>query len=423
MDGKTRSVLFRNRDFALLWSGETVSLLGSEISIIALPSLAVLVFGEGALGVGLLVALQWIPFVLLAPLMGVYTDRLRRRPLMHLANIGRFLTLGSLPLLAVLDHLTLAHLYVAAVVKGVFDVVYQLAYQAYLPQLLERQDLADANAKTQLSRSLAIVFGRSAGGALVGAIGAAKAVAADALSYLLSSVALLAIRADEPAPAPARRGLAATLADLRAGVRLTFDNRLLRNLTLMAAFGNTAVSMALAMVIVFAYDDLGFSASQVGLALGAGGVAVVAGAVLSRRLTTAFGMGRSLIFTHLALGLAFLLLPVADEGGKALAFTVLVVSQCVSSFTVPIANVGIMTLIQKSTPPQAMGRVGGVALPFVWGANALGPLLGSAIAATAGTSVTFYTATALAWAATVWIVRGSVHRLTDEVPEELRVAV
>ncbi|MFJ1895312.1 MULTISPECIES: MFS transporter [unclassified Streptomyces] len=423
MEGKSKSLLFRNRDFGLLWSGESVSLLGSEISIIALPSLAVLVFGEGTLGVGVLVALQWIPFVLLAPLLGVFTDRFRRKPLMHFANIGRFVTLGSLPLVAVLGHLTVTHLYVAALVKGIFDVVFQLAYQAYLPNLLEREDFADGNAKTQLSRSLAVVLGRSAGGGLVGLIGAAKAVTADAFSYLVSSLTLLFIRSKEPAPAVAARGFGATLGELRAGVRLTFGNRLLRYLTLMATFGNMAVSMTLAMIIVYAYKDLDFGPGRLGLALAAGGFAVVAGAMLSRKINAKYGMGRTLIFTHLVLGVAFVLLPTAQTGGTTFAFTVIVISQLISSFTSPIANVGIMTLIQKATPPQAMGRVGGVALPFVWGANAIGPLLGSGIAAVSNNATTFFVAAAMAWIATIWIVLGSVHTLFDEVPVELRVAV
>ncbi|MGW5710127.1 MFS transporter [Streptomyces olivaceus] len=418
---KPRSVLFRNRNFALLWSGESISLLGSEVSVIALPSLAVLVFGEGALGVGALVALQWIPYVLLGPLMGVFTDRLRRKPLMQVANVARFVILVSLPLAAALGHLTVAHLYAAALLKGVFDVVFQLAYQAYLPQLLAREDLIDGNAKTQLSRSTALVLGRSFGGGLVSWLGAARAITADALSYLVSSIALAFVRHQEPQPRPGRRGAAATVRDLKGGIALTFGNRLLRSLTLMATFGNMAVSLTLAMIIVFAYDDLGFSAGWTGLALGVGAVTTVGGAVLSRRINERLGMGRTLILTHALLGLAFVLLPVASLAGKGLAFVVIVVSQATSSFTTPVANVGIMTMIQKATPPQAMGRVGGVSLPLVWGANAAGPLLGSAVAALASVRVTFFFAAVLAWCAVVWILLGSVQRITDDVPEELRV--
>ncbi|MFS4092210.1 MFS transporter [Streptomyces sp. AF1A] len=418
---KPRSILFRNRNFALLWSGESISLLGSEVSVIALPSLAVLVFGEGALGVGALVALQWIPYVLLGPLMGVFTDRLRRKPLMQVANVARFVILGSLPLAAALNHLTVAHLYAAALLKGVFDVVFQLAYQAYLPQLLAREDLIDGNAKTQLSRSTALVLGRSFGGGLVSWLGAARAITADAVSYLVSSLALAFVRHQEPQPRPAQRGVAATVRDLKGGIALTFGNRLLRSLTLMATFGNMAVSLTLAMIIVFAYDDLGFSGGRIGLALGVGAVTTVVGAVLSRRINERLGMGRTLILTHALLGLAFVLLPVASSAGKGLAFVVIVVSQAISSFTTPVANVSIMTMIQKATPPQAMGRVGGVSLPLVWGANAVGPLLGSAVAALASVRLTFFFAAVLAWCAVVWILLGSVQRITDDVPEELRV--
>lgn len=421
---KQRSLLFRNRDFALVWGGESINLLGSEISVVALPLLAVISFGEGAFGVGMLIAAQWIPFVLLAPLMGVFTDRLNRRMMMQVANAVRFVVLGSLPLAWALGSLTLAHLYVAALVKGVFDVVFQLAYQAYLPQLLAREDLVDGNAKTQLSRSVALIFGRSGGGALVGAIGAARAITVDAITYLLAAIALSFIRFREPEKqqAPAR-GLRATLVDLRGGFTMTFGNKLLRYLTLMATFGNTAVSMVLAMIIVYGYDDLGLSAAQVGLTLGVGGAPVVVGALLSRRINERLGIGRTLLMTHLMLVVAFALLPLSQLGGTGFAVTVLIISQGISSFTTPVGNVGVMTLIQKATPPQAMGRVGGVSLPLVWGANAAGPLLGSAVAVTISNAAAFYLASALALCAVFWILAGSVTRLTDEVPEDMRLVV
>ncbi|WP_416960578.1 MFS transporter [Streptomyces sp. Agncl-13] len=419
---RPKSVLARNRAFLFLWSSESISLLGSEISVVALPSLAVLVLGTGALGVGALVALQWLPFVLLAPIMGVFTDRLRRRPLMQFANIARCVILGSLPLAAVLGHLTLAHLYVAALLKGVFDVVFQLAYQAYMPQVLDRADLVEGNVKTQLSKSIAMTVGRAAGGGLVSLTGAARALAADALSYFAAAVLLLFIREKEPRPAPTERGLAATLRDIRGSVAMTLGNRVLRSLTLMATFGNMAVSSTLAMIIVYAYQDLHFSAGQFGLALSLGSAPVLVGAALSRRINGRLGMGRTLVLTHALLGLAFILLPAATLGGKPFAFAVVVVSQSISSFTGPLTNVALITLIQKATPVHAMGRVTGVALPFIWGANALGPVVGSTVAAMTGNAVAFILAAVLAWAAIGWIFRGAVQRLTDDVPDHLRIS-
>jgi predicted MFS family arabinose efflux permease len=420
---KPKPLLRRNRNFALIWAGETVSLLGSEVSIIALPSLAVLAFGEGALGVGLLIAAQWVPFVILAPIIGVFTDRLRRRPLMQVANVARFAVLGWLPLSWAFGTLSMTQLYIAAALKGVFDVVFQLSYQAYLTQLLPREDFIDGNAMTQMSRSVSTVFGRTLGGALVGMIGAARAVTVDAVSYLVSFVALTQIRVKEPDPTPSGRGIGATLADLRSGFAITFGNRLLRFLTLMAMFGNLAVSMVLTMIIVFSYKDLHFTPAQVGLALGLGGAPTLIGAVLSRKINERLGMGRTLILTNSLLGVAFLLLPLADNGGKAFALTVVIVSQGLATFTTPIANVGIMSLIQKATPPQAMGRMGGVALPLVWGANAAGPLIGAAIASASTNATPFVLASALAFLAVGWVLVGGIYRLKNEVPEEMRVVL
>jgi MFS family permease len=420
---KRKSVLARNRGFLLLWSGESVSMLGSEITVVALPSLAVVAFGAGAAGVGALVALQWIPFVALAPVMGAFTDRLRRKPLMQIANAARFLILGSLPLAAAAGHLTMAQLYAAALAKGVFDVIFQIAYQAYMPQLLGREDLDGGNVVTQQSRSLALMLGRSAAGALVSLVGAARAVAADAASYLIATATLLAIREKEDPPAPAARGFSATMKDVQAGTRIALRNRLVRSLMLTAMLGNMGSSLTLAMIFVYAHQDLYLSAGQVGLALGVGSAPVLVGAALSQRIITRLGKGRSLVMAEALQAAAFALTPAAALGGRSFAFAVIVITQGISAFTVPVTNVSIMTMVQRATPARAMGRVVGAVLPFVWGANALGPLLGSALAVLTNNTVTFFLAAAMAAAAVGCLVRGAVHQVIDEVPDYLRVKV
>lgn len=414
-----RPSVLRHQGFLLLFTGETISLLGSEVTTIALPLLAVLTFGGGALTVAALVALQWVPYVLLGPVAGVFTDRVRRRPMMIFASAARTVVLGALPVTAAFGDLSITLLYVAAVVKGVLDVVFQLAYQAHLPSLLPREDLMDANAKTQMSRSLATVFGRSIGGVLVQALGAARAIGADAASYVVSAVTVALIRTPEPPPRPRVAGMRAVISEIGVGLTAVFGNRLIRGLTMMGFFANAAVSLSLAMLIVFATKTLGFSPGTLGLALASTGVGFIIGAAFSRRIVTRVGMGRTLVYTHLVLGIALLLLPFAPHG--PVGVVIVVASQFLAGLTTPVANVGILTMVQHATPGHLMGRVGGVSLPLVWGANAIGPLLGAAVAASLGYRACFILAGALAWFAIVWIVTGGVNRIRSEVPAELRV--
>src|SRR2546425_10393552 len=176
-----RGKLWRHADFLKLWTGETVSVFGSQVTLLAVPTVAILILHAGPFQVGLLSALEFLAFPTLGLVAGVYADRLRRRPIMIVCDLGRMLALGSIPLAFVLNLLTLEQLYIVALLTGVFTVFFDVSYQSYLPALVDRPNLIEGNTKLEITRSTAQVAGPAVAGLLIQWIGAAKAVAGDAL--------------------------------------------------------------------------------------------------------------------------------------------------------------------------------------------------------------------------------------------------
>lgn len=204
---RRRGGLIRHRDFRLLWAGQSVSDLGTAVSGVVLPLIAVVYLHATAFEVGALAAAEWVPWLLIGLPAGVWVDRLRCRPLMIGCDVVRALAIGSVPVVAAFDALGIGQLFLVASVTGFATVVFQVAYQAYLPSLVDGDGLAEGNAKLQGSQAVAQVVGPGLGGFLVQVLRAPYALIVDAASYLVSGAALLAIRAREDAPVSAERHL------------------------------------------------------------------------------------------------------------------------------------------------------------------------------------------------------------------------
>ncbi len=214
------AALWHNRNFRRLWGGQTVSELGSQISTLALLFVAIDELHASAFAVGVLTTTATLPFLLVVLPAGAWVDRLRRRPALIAADVARAAVLGSIPAAWALSVLTLAQLYVVSLVAGVFTVVFDVAYQSYLPVLVRRDQLVDGNGKLGGSMAGAQVAGPAVGGLLVGAVGAASAVLADAISFVVSFLTLFAIRAPEDRPSrPAGVARTTLPAEIAEGLR------------------------------------------------------------------------------------------------------------------------------------------------------------------------------------------------------------
>src|ERR1700728_776074 len=223
-----RGALLRHRDFRLLWGGETVSELGSQVSLLAIPLLAVRTLHATTFEMGLLTAASTAAFLVVGLPAGVWVDRMRRRRVTIGADLGRMLALGSIPIAYAVGGLTLAQLFVVTLASGILTVFFDVAYQSYLPTLVGREHLVEGNAKLTGSAQVAAVAGPSVAGGLVQAVGSSAAVTLDSVSFVVSAVAVGAIRAPEPKPAVPTGGHPKLVRGIGEGLRFVFGNALLR---------------------------------------------------------------------------------------------------------------------------------------------------------------------------------------------------
>jgi MFS family permease len=286
--------LWGHRDFRKLWAGETVSLFGSEVTELALPLVAVLVLEADAGQMGLLAAARFAPFLLITLPAGVWVDRRRRRPVLIGSNLGRALLVGLVPLLSGLGLLRMGHLYAISFAVGTLTVMFDVAYQSYLPSLVDREQLVEGNSKLQASASAARVGGPGLGGLLVQLVGAPRALLLDAASYVISAASLLAIRNQEPDPPADRDGepRAGLRREIGEGLAVTYRNPVLRSMAGLAATYNLFEGAVLALLVLYATRELGLSAGLIGLVVSAGSLGALAGTALTGRLERRLGVGR-----------------------------------------------------------------------------------------------------------------------------------
>ena len=268
-----RTSLWRHRDFMRLWSAETISQVGSQVTLLALPLAAILILDATAFEVGALSSIEFAPFLLVGLPAGVWVDRLRRRPILIAGDLGRAVVLASLPIAYWLDALTMPHLYAAAFLTGIFTVFFDVAYQSYLPSIVERGQLTEGNAKLEISRSGAQLAGPGIAGALVEVLTAPVAIAVDAVSFLGSALFVARIRRPEPeVPASPAEDRPRMRSQIMEGLRYVLGHPLLRPIAACTAVSNLFSAMVTAILILFAVRELGLTAGMIGIALGIGNV-------------------------------------------------------------------------------------------------------------------------------------------------------
>ena len=405
------ATLWRHRDFMLLWVGQSVSLFGDQFTLLALPYIAVKMLKADPFQMGILAALGSLPFLLIAIFVGVWVDRHRRLPVLIAGDLGRGVIVLTIALLAFAGLLHLEYLYVLAFGTGVLTVFFDVAYQAYLPSLVTRQQLVEGNSKLETTNSLDQTAGPLVAGVMVQVLSAAWAMAFDASTYFFSVVMMSRIRHEEAPPATSERR--PFLTEAREGFAVVLGDPRLRAIAGCTSHFNLFASAIAALAILFAVNDLGMDGFALGLVFLGGGIGGIVGALTSARIAARIGVGPAIVIST-ALGAAAMYgyLAATPANGVAVLIGVFVAT----GFTVLLYNINQVSLRQGLVPVRLQGRLNATMRFLVWGTMPLGGLMGGILGTLLGVRAAIAVAVVGVSFAFLWVLLSPV-RSIQTMPE------
>lgn len=398
--------LWRNADFMRLWGGESISMIGSQITLLALPLTAVLVLHATPGEMGGLAALEYAPFLMFGLVAGAWVDRVHPRRVMIIADVARCVLLAVIPVFAAAHALWIGELYIVAFAAGVGTAFFDVAYLALVPIVVEREQLLDANAKLEGSRAFAGIVGPGAAGALVQLLTAPVVLLVDAASFVASAFSLVFVRYHH-ADAGRERRQTTMLREIASTLATVVRNPVLRALGGCVGTFNLFSSMALAIYVLYVTTVLGVSPALLGVITAIGGVGAVAGTaavvVVRRRATSGRIIAGAILLS--ALGTAAI---AAARGTSALVTLVLAIAQAAVELGVTATVVNVVSLRQAITPAGEEGRISATMRFLIYGTVPLGALLGGFLGQALGLRTTVLVAAVGELLAPLWIVLSPV---------------
>jgi MFS family permease len=404
--------LLRQRNFRLFFEGQSVSLLGDQVSVLAIPLTAILVLHAGPEQLGLLTAMSLVPSLLFSLVVGAALDRRgRRRDAMLMADWIRGAAMLSLPIAYALGHLTLAHLYAVAFVVGTLDVLFFVSYSAMMVALVRPHEYVEANALLNGSRSLTGVLGLTLGGTLVAVLTAPGALLLDAISFLFSGVQIARTDPTEPPSDPTQSH------GVSHGARWIVGNPLVRAMLASTATVNLFTFLGNAILVLYASRTLHLRPTLIGLAFGAGAVGGVIGAITARRLEHRIGLGRAFVVGSFLFPLPWLLFPAA-HGPAALILVMLGVGEFASSVGVIWLDIAAASIFAQEIPDHLRARVAGAYRTVNYGVRPVGAVIGGFLGATMGLRNALWVAAIGASCAGLPLLRRAVLSLRSSAPQD-----
>lgn len=403
--------LWRHPDFLKLWTGQSISIFGSLLGGIALAFTAIAWLDATPLEVAVLAACQLVPGFLVGIVAGVWVDRLRRRPVLIATDLGRFLALGTVPLAAVFDVLTIWQLFAVALIASTLEVFFNSAYRSYLPTLVSAEQLVEGNSKLSATASVAEVGGFGAAGWIVQAATAPGAMLIDSLSFLASALSVWRIRSPEPPPvAPEHRE--GFFREARAGVGVVTRDPIIRSLVVTNAIIGVASGMIGVTFLLYLNREVGFDPGVLGTIFAVGGLTGLVGAFLAGRARWFGGIGPALALSGFVRAGGMLFMPLAGSVSAAGA-ACLVASQLLTDPAWAFYDVHDVSIRQAATPQRLQGRMHATVQFTDFGARLAGTVAGGLLGQTIGLRETLFAAVGLSFAAAVWLALSPVARLRE----------
>ena len=397
------SGLWSNPAFQRIVTATTVSTFGSFITRMALPLVAILMLGSDALGVALVRSMDLIAGLLVGLVAGAWVDRLRRRPVLVWTDLGRAALLTTIPLAWLFGVLSFAQILVIALVAAALATFNYAADRAYLPSVVQREQLIGANSAITASESVSEFTGFGVSGFLVTALGGPLAIALDAVTFVVSAVLVWSIR--KPEPEPDRSARTNIRAEIAEGVALVRHQPLLRAITLASMATSALWGIFGATWVIFAIEQLGLNAAAVGLIAAIGGIGSFAGAVVAARYTTRIGLGRLMVVSLLAGAIGNLLIPLAPAGAPLVAFGFLASQQLIGDAGMTAFDISEVSVRQTVTDDRQLGRVNSTIRVAMLLAQLIATLTAGVLAVAVGLRFTLFLAPlgAVIAAAIIWL--------------------
>jgi MFS family permease len=369
--------LWANADFLKLWAGQSVSEVGTQISGLAIPWLAAVGLHATPFEFSLLTVLGFLPFIIFALPAGVWVDRLRRRPLLIVGDAARAVLIGYIPLAWALGILDIWQLLVVQFVIGIFTVLFDVAYQSYLPVVVQRDELVEGNSKLQTTVSASQIGGPGLAGVLIGVLTAPYAIALDAASFVVSTAFMLRIRKEEVLPERAEGAPRPKMwPELKEGVAYVVRHPYLKWIAMCTGTSNFFGQIAFAVVLLYMVRILHVSSFWAGVVFAGFGIGAIVGALTTTRLQRAVGVGPAIVIPITVGSLAAFAFPLAPA---SFPVPVLLLGAVLLGFGSMAYNITQVSLRQAICPPGLQGRMNASMRWIVWGTIPLGTLLGGAI--------------------------------------------
>ena len=404
--------LWRQRDFMLLWSGQTVSVFGSLIGGSAMSFVAVSTLNASPFQMGLLQWMEILPAFLIGLFAGAWVDRLRRRPILIGADIGRALVLAMIPLAALLGMLRIELVFGVALVVSILTIFFDVSYQSYLPRLVRPEHLVEGNSKLAASASVAEVAGFGLAGSLVQVFSAPLTILFDAASFIVSAVSVALIRAPEVRAEPeAQANIRREIID---GLRVVQQHPLLRASAISTLILGLAGGIYGSQVVLYMIREVRFEPAVLTLTWAMGGISSLLGAALVERANRWLGAGRAMVFGLFASGLSSLLIVIAS-GPNLVSALLLLGAQLGDGFHT-VYDINQVSLRQVLAPAETLGRVNATLRILTMGGALLGALLGGGIGELLGSRWALLLGVALTLATALFIALSplSRHRFAEE---------